>query len=164
MFIDLVDRVEFDLRVADLFSSRSQSRRTFWNNDQMNYVKKILSDLNTIEKKSSQHYYYGKKYKLVIEGDAAHVCLNNENDVNSMIYVIPYEHYYDKLMESHLRTGHGARDKMHHYCKERWVISKEVCQLFADMCRTCAKKRGRYVKCIAGMPVAKTCWDSANWI
>lgn len=143
-----MNREEFDLRVAELFSSRSQSRRTFWNKGQMSYVKKILSDFKTVEKKSSQHYYYAKKYKLVIEGNDTHVCLNNENDDNSKIYVIPYEDYYDKLVESHIKTGHGARDKMHHYCKERWVISKEVCQIFALMCRACAKKRARYAKSV----------------
>lgn len=67
--------------------------------------------------------------------------------------MIPYEEFYNKLMEAHLSTGHGARDRMYFYCKTKWKIPKESCQLFSNMCSTCARKRVKPVKGVVIKPI-----------
>lgn len=150
---DIVDRAEFDKKIKEMFAVRGKSRRTFWNKSHLNRVVKILLECKTDVKKKNEHYYFSKIYELVTVGDNHNVCLKKDSDKNHFVYVISYEDFYDKLMEAHLATLHGARDRMYFYCKEKWRISKEACQLFSNMCRTCARKRVKPVKGVVVKPI-----------
>ncbi|XP_043462868.1 KRAB-A domain-containing protein 2-like [Leptopilina heterotoma] len=57
------------------------------------------------------------------------------------IFMVAIEDYYDKLSEAHVRTGHGGRDKMMFYSKDKWKISKTACQMFVSFCKTCDRIR-----------------------
>lgn len=150
---DIVDRAEFEKKVNEMYAVREKSRRTFWHRNHFNKVVQILLECKNNEKKKAEHYYFSKIYELVTVGNNHSVCLKKNSDKNRFVYVIPYEDFYDKLMEAHLATLHGARDKMYFHCKDKWKISKEACQLFSSMCRTCARKRVKPVKGVVVKPI-----------
>lgn len=149
---EIVNRDEFNIKVQNMFQSKN-GPRTCWNKEHFEKVVKILIEFETVIKKSNDHYYYHKFYELVRVGNSHHICLKKDRSENSFVYVIPYEDFYDKLMEAHLATGHGARDRMHYYCKSKWKIPKDVCQLFSKMCTTCARKRSKPVKGVVVKPI-----------
>lgn len=55
--------------------------------------------------------------------------------------MVALEDYYEKLMEAHIQTDHGGRDKMLYYIKEKWRIIKSACEIFVSYCQTCNRKR-----------------------
>lgn len=58
-----------------------------------------------------------------------------------MVRKIPVEDFYPKLLEAHLSTGHGGRDKMMFFASDKWMISNDDCQLFVSLCKTCSRKK-----------------------
>lgn len=136
--VEIVDRVKFDLKINEMFAKK-EGPRVAPDRDHLTYLAAMLTDIQEGVKKTSLHYHFEKKYKLVvIDGDTKHVCLKKKAE---LIYLVPIEDYYDKLLVAHLETGHGGRDRMHYYCKQKWIINKSACQLFASMCNTCDRKR-----------------------
>lgn len=148
--IEIVDRSEFEREIAQLLLTKN-GHRTAYNRDQFNNLIESLLQIQNGAKKMPIHYYYEKRYKLVvIDGSTYHVCLKS---VPGLIYLIPVEEYYEKLLEAHLGTAHGGRDRMHYYCRDRWVIAKSACQLFASMCSTCNRKRIAPTKGVVIKPI-----------
>ena len=71
-------------------------------------------------------YYYEKLYELVRIGNEFHICLKRRIPNDSLIYMVLYEEYYEKLLESHLQTGHGGRPESI-IIQKKWKMYKEAC-------------------------------------
>lgn len=66
--------------------------------------------------------YYRRKYELLEVGNATNIVLKKERPDDPIIFVVPFEKLYDKLVECHVRTGHGGRDKMEHELKKKFQM------------------------------------------
>lgn len=87
------------------------------------------------------HYHYAKTYELAKIGSETRVIIKRQNASKPVIYMVALEDYYEKLMEAHIQTDHGGRDKMLYYIKEKWRIIKSACEIFVSYCQTCNRKR-----------------------
>ncbi|XP_029162592.1 KRAB-A domain-containing protein 2-like [Nylanderia fulva] len=137
-----VNRDEFNEKLDKFYSNRPGSNRTVWRRDQMINVMKVLQEIQVPStKKTVSHYHYAKKYELAKIGTESYVILKRKTSNEPVIYVIAMEDYYDKLLEAHIQTGHGGRDKMQYYIKEKYRITKVACEIFVSCCGTCNRKR-----------------------
>lgn len=97
---------------------------------------------NTKFQKNSKHRHYESLYVLVKIGSSDYkVCLKQENLEDPLIQKLPVEEYYSKILDAHLKTGHGGRDKILHYAEKQWVLTKGACSLFVSLCKTCSRKK-----------------------
>lgn len=103
-----------------------------------------MTEVENSEKKTHNHYHYSSLYKLVRIGSDVHVCVKQTKQTpeNQLIYMVPVEDYYEKLLEAHINTAHGGRDRMFHYISKRWKIVKKSCEIFTSLCGTCSRKKG----------------------
>ena len=69
------------------------------------------------------------------------------------IYLIPIEDYYQKLSEAHIETGHGGRDRMLYYIKNKWKITRSACEIFISCCETCSRKKSTIQKGVVVKPI-----------
>ena len=63
-----------------------------------------------------------------------------------LVYV-SHEKLCGTIHEIHLLTGHGARDIMHDKAMKKYVnVTKELLQLYTDLCEDCQLKRKKVRK------------------
>ena len=87
------------------------------------------------------HFHYAKTDELAKIGNVVRVILKSRDVGESSVFMVAAEDLYDKLLEAHIQTGHGERDKMLYYAKNKWKIWKPARQLFSTCCKTCNRKR-----------------------
>ena len=149
---NIVSRAEFQDKLNILYSERSTSNRSLWNKKQEGTVITFLQEVEECSiQKSFSHYHYAKTYGLAKIGNEVRVILKRRDVSEPLIFMVAAEDLYDKLLEAHIQTGHGGRDKMLYYAKNIWKVPKTACQLFTTCCKTCngiqvAPKKGVIVK------------------
>lgn len=75
-------------------------------------------------------------------GETSSVILKRSDVTEPISYMVAVEDYYEKLMEVHIETGHGGRDKMMYYIINKYRISKKACEVFVvTCCQTCNRKK-----------------------
>lgn len=119
---ETVNQAEFDEKVRIHFKNNCKSNNSLWNLKQEHLAIKVLSGIENGVKKTAQHRHFEKLYELVKIGTSVFIVLKRKSVDDPLIYMVPYENYYDKLLEAHLQTGHGGRDRMSYYAKKKWVI------------------------------------------
>lgn len=138
----IVDRAEFEKELKLMYSKRRNSNKP-WSQEKLVEVISFLIECQIPDfKKTSQHRHYESLYDLVkIVSSNYMVYLKRENPQDLLVQKISMEEFYPKLMDAHLKTGHGGRDKLLHYAEKLWVITKDACSLFVSMCKTCSRKK-----------------------
>lgn len=152
--IVIVNREVFDQKFREYVDAHSKGNKTVWNiYHEKNVIKCLSENDDASVKKTAQHYHFGKLYELVKIGNKIHVVLKRKNTSDPFIYLICYENYFEKLLEAHVQTGHGGRDRMHFYTKNKWVISIKACAIFASLCQVCVRKRAAPKKGVVVKPI-----------
>lgn len=150
---EIVNRVDFNLKIENYFTSHSNSNNRLWNLSQEKLVIEMLTEIENGVKKTQKHYRVSKSYELVKISGEIFVAQKRKNTNDPLIYLVPYENCYDKLLEAHIQTGHGGRDRMFFYAKTKWVLSKNSCAIFASMCTICNRKRAAPKKHVVTKPI-----------
>lgn len=135
----IVNREEFYNKLSASYSEKPGSNRSVWNKATLENVKQILE--NPENKKVRKHFHYFKTYDILRIGDSSSVILKRKDETQPIKYMVCVEDYYDKLLEAHIQTGHGGRDKMLYYIRDKYRISKNACEVFASCCHTCNRKK-----------------------
>ncbi|XP_043469452.1 uncharacterized protein LOC122503091 [Leptopilina heterotoma] len=71
---------------------------------------------NRCEKNLSD-YHYLKNYDILQIGEESSVIVKQKNPTDNIVYMVPFEDYFPKLLEAHTSTGHEERDKMLYFIK-----------------------------------------------
>ena len=71
---------------------------------------------------------------------------------------------YEKLLEAHMQTGHGGREKMLYYAKSKWKVPKPTSHLFFACCKNCNRKQAAPKKGVIVEPIISNGlkWTSQN--
>lgn len=139
---NIVSRDEFDEKLRLFYKARPGSNRTVWNRERMESVIKLLKEVSDPKiKRTVSHYHYMNNYELLEIKNKNHVIFKRKNSSDKLIYMLAIEDYYDKLLEAHIQSGHGGRDKMLCYSKKKWKICRSACEIFASCCKICDRKR-----------------------
>lgn len=147
---DIVNREEFELKLK-LLCAEKKSTNTMWDKKTEAAVIKILKECQISPvQKTSQHRYFSKMYDLLKIGKDREIVVLKEKEKKraenrevSEVYVrkICVEDMYPKLLEAHLQTGHGGRDKILFYAAKKWILPKKACSLFVKLCKSCTRKK-----------------------
>lgn len=138
----IVDRAEFEQRIDSIYSKRKNGNKP-WSRKR---EAEIISFLKGCEipdfKKTLQHRHYQTLYDLVkIDSSKYIICLKRKNPQDPLIHQILVEEYCPKILEAHLKTGHEGRDKILHYMRDQWVVTKDTCSLLVSLCKTCSRRK-----------------------
>ena len=139
-YYGLVEESEFIQRLNEL---EKKSNRSMWSRKDLQNAVRYFHEIEAGEKKEPHHYYYEKNYELMKIGREVHVCVKRNPKTDKLIYVVGLEDCYEKVLESHIKSGHGGRDRAYYYACEKWRIPKTAFQLFASMCKSCNLKKSK---------------------
>ncbi|XP_046608871.1 KRAB-A domain-containing protein 2-like [Neodiprion virginianus] len=129
----------------------NNGKRVMWDCEHSKKVKTILS--RTEAKADMSHYYYFKKYELLQIGSVSSIVLKRSSESDDLVYMVPVEGYFEKLLEAHNQTGHGGRDEMLYYMKQKWRIPRSACEIFISCCETCNRKKSTVRKGVVVKPI-----------
>ena len=85
--------------------------------------------------KTFSHYHHAKTYELAKIGSEVRVILKRRDVSETLVFMAAADDLYDMLLEAHIQTAHGRRDKMLYYAKNKWKVPKPACQLFSTRCK-----------------------------
>lgn len=110
--------------------------------------------------KSARDYRILKRFSTVeIEGDKKLIL--NQGDSPGIRYVVPIEHMYEKLLEVHIATGHGCRDRMEVEVASKYAfITRKAIEMFLDLCETCQLKKKQAKKGLVVKPILSKSFNS----
>lgn len=111
--------------------------------------------------KSRGDYRLLDRFKILKVGEIEKLVEQQKSPGDPIRYVIPIEQMYDKLLEKHVSTGHGGRDRMEkelsaHYC----CITREALILFLSLCEPCQLKRKQAKKSLVVKPIISNSMNS----
>ena len=121
-------------------AEHSRSNRTIWSHAREQIVIDAMTKSEN-EKCTKQVLYYKKQNEIVKIGPDMRVIVKGKDTSEPLIFRVPFEDLYEKLLEAHIQTSHGGRVKMLYYCKNQWRIGKQACSIFVSVCLTCNKKQ-----------------------
>lgn len=154
----VVNREEFETQLKAKYEGKPGSNRSVWNRETLENVKKILSEPENKTKKKTYHWF--RNYDLLKIGESTSVILKRSNESEPIVYMVATEDYYDKLLEAHVQTGHGGRDKILYYLKEKFRIPKVASEIFVKCCQTCNRKRAAPKKGVVIKPIVTEGFNS----
>ena len=120
--------------------------------------------LNPGKTKSEKQYYWCRKYDLTEVINVKHIIFKRKTKTENIIYVVPYENYFEKIEESHKATGHGGRDKVEQNLKNKYNIPRIAIQIFINLCTTCNKKKSKPCKGVVIKPILSADFNSRGQI
>lgn len=132
----IVNREEFEAKLFEFYAGRKKCNRAVWTRKEVESVTLALHDV-----RNPRNHYCKQKYELLSVGETSSIIKKRKSSSDPFVAMIALEDFYGKLLEAHLQTGHGGRDKMIYYSREKWVVTKDACNIFTTCCQTCNRKR-----------------------
>ncbi|KAE9521954.1 hypothetical protein AGLY_017646 [Aphis glycines] len=144
----------------------NQDKKKPWSQEDYDKALNEINDakLNRGKTKTQNQYYLCRKYDLIEVGNIKHIILKPKTKTENIIYVVPYENYFEKIEESHKATGHGGRDKVEQYLKNKYNIPRIAVQIFINLCTTCNKKKSKPYKGVVVRPILSADFNSRGQI
>lgn len=153
MSSDIVNRAEFEASLQNYYATKSTSNRSVWNKVHEEIVITSLRESAEKKLKQNHHYHYSKLYELMTIDNKTRAILKRNDPSEPLTIMVAIKDYYEKLLEAHVHTGHGGRDKMMFYAKDKWQIFKTACKMFVAFCKTCVRKCAAPKKGIIVKPI-----------
>lgn len=142
----IVNQEEFTTELQNYYSGHNEnSRKLEWTYQRVQNVIKLLDEYNTIKSQgrrpTNKHYHHARKYDLM-NIDNKRVLIMKRKDISDpAVQIIPTEEYYQKILDVHIATGHGRRDKIVHILKDKYVVPIFAVTIFLNLCKTCLTKK-----------------------
>ena len=156
-------RKHFNEKLHEISEKKGRTASGFLSAQRKKFIALRLNELdqNPLAKKSSEDYRLTRKYKLsktnLSDGSVSvHLRCAKSNRLISSIDTI-----FDEIRTQHLITGHGARDITNNKLKETHAnVTKEIVQLYVDLCETCAMKKRKIRKSLVIKPIISNLLNS----
>uniref|UniRef100_A0A2A4K8V1 Integrase catalytic domain-containing protein n=1 Tax=Heliothis virescens TaxID=7102 RepID=A0A2A4K8V1_HELVI len=142
----IVDKDEFFIELQNYYRGLNKnSKKLQWTNQRIQNVIKLLEEYNTAKSEgrrpTNQHYYHARKYDVMNIDSQKVLIIKRKNTSDPVVQIIPSEEFYQKILDVHIATGHGRRDKIVHALKNKYVVPIFAISIFLNMCRTCLSKK-----------------------
>lgn len=147
--MESVNRDEFNNQLLHVFEHQ-KGNRGIWDRKQLEKVKEILQEGSKVTK---GHHHLLKHYELLKIDKEYHVIVKRQIQTDPVIYCVAMEDYFDKLVEAHVNTGHGGRDKLIYSLKNKYRISRSACEIFPSCCESCNRKKSCIRKGVVVKPI-----------
>ncbi|KAL4130765.1 hypothetical protein QTP88_008156 [Uroleucon formosanum] len=158
------DRGLFYEKLKSIYDN--QDKKKPWSQEDYDKALNEINDakLNPGKTKTQNQYYLCRKYDLIEVGNVKHIILKPKTKTENIIYVVPYENYFEKIEESHKATGHGGRDKVEQNLKNKYNIPRIAIQIFINLCTTCNNKKSKPCKGVVIKPILSADFNSRGEI
>ncbi|XP_014365204.2 uncharacterized protein LOC106716236 isoform X1 [Papilio machaon] len=118
--LPVVDKEEFNTKVQNYYKSHSvHSKKLEWTRERIENVIKLLEEYSKNKcrgvRATNTQYHHAHKYDVVKTGNHKVLILKRKDSSHPILEMIPTEDYYEKILDAHLATGHGRRDKIVQY-------------------------------------------------
>ncbi|KAK9878704.1 hypothetical protein WA026_023403 [Henosepilachna vigintioctopunctata] len=142
----IVNQDEFTIELQNYYSGHNEnSKKSQWTNQRIQSVIKLLDEYNTIKSQgkrpTTKHYHHARKYDVMNIGNQKVLIMKRKDISDPVVQIIPTDEYYQKILDAHIATGHGRRDKIVHTLQDKYVVpmfavSISKCSSFLSKCRT----------------------------
>ena len=130
----------FDLNLFEKFHKKNQSSSHLTGSKYQSIIDRLIA-IEDGDKKVMKDYRLLRNFELVEITSGNKTVQRLQRPGTDLIYV-SHDDMFDAIREIHLMSGHGARDTMHDQAKKQYVnLTKEVLQLYSDLCIECQSKR-----------------------
>lgn len=92
-------------------------------------------------RRNNNQLFFSRVYETIEIGGIRNVIKKRTDEKDDITFITAYEEFYDKLVDIHISTGHGGRDKMLMALKPKYAISRPAVEIFVRCCTTCAEKK-----------------------
>lgn len=145
----VVDKEEFNTKVQNYYKTHSvNSKKLEWTRDRIEDVIKLLEDYNKAKfrgiRATNKQYHHAHKYDVIKTGNHKVLILKRKDTSHPTLEMIPTEDYYQKILEAHLATGHGRRDKIVNALRTKYMIPIFAIKIFLDLCRVCMTHKNNF--------------------
>lgn len=107
-----------------------------------------------VGRKTTKQYHLIRKFEIVDVCGVPRLILKRKRLDGPLIYVVAMEDYFDILLECHVGTGHGGRDKMLSQLKTQYNIPRIAVEMFIPLCVECDIKRSKPNKGTVARPAS----------
>ncbi|KAJ8720572.1 hypothetical protein PYW08_006037 [Mythimna loreyi] len=90
---------------------------------------------------TDKEYYHAKKYDVMTFSDEKVLILKRKSQQDPVIQVVPSSKYYQTILDAHVATGHGRRDKIIYDLKDKYMVPVFAINIFLQLCKTCLSKK-----------------------
>ncbi|XP_075987272.1 KRAB-A domain-containing protein 2-like isoform X1 [Anticarsia gemmatalis] len=141
-----VDREQFNIELQKYYSKHNEnSKKLKWSRERIQSVIKLLDDFSLAKSEgrrpTNQEYHYTRKYEAVNIGNQRVLIVKRKHSSDPVVQIVPTEEFYDRILEAHLATGHGRRDKIVLAFKDKYIILVNAITIFLNLCKTCLPNR-----------------------
>ncbi len=108
------------------------------------------------KKETKMDYKIMTRYNVVKLGEESILVKRGQDtDIDQVEKYVSLEAMYNILLEAHIETGHGGRDRILHRLKERKIlnITREIVEDFVNLCSECQSKKSFATKGIVVKPI-----------
>lgn len=108
---------------------------------------KIIEDYNLAKtqgiRPTGQQYHHASKYDVAMIANEKVLIFKKKSHSDQHVQIVPSSEYYQRLLESHITTGHGRRDKIAQVLKEKYImIPRFAITIFIKLCKICLTTKG----------------------
>lgn len=152
-------RNQFILQVTKL--ALKQTSYSLLTNEQYGSVLKEYHDaIGKKSKKTIHEYHLLERYSVVNGNETEMLIAKQKNPDEPIRYVVTVEKMYDKLLELHIATGHGGRNRLLNEVQKYAGITREAVMVFLSLCEACQLKRKQAKKGLVVKPIISNAFNS----
>ena len=151
----------FEEKIRELDNKKGLSS-SFLSTEKYLWIIHRLKALNSgdVAKKEAKDYRLLKHYDIEEIRTPNKVIERLFRPGTNLIFVTKAE-LFNVIHEMHLLAGHGARDVMFHKAKEKYAnVTREVLQLYTNLCEDCQLKKKKVRKSIVVKPIISMAMNS----
>ena len=138
-------RRTFDEKIDEI-SSKKGASSTILPLEKYHEIMRRLKEVTNGAKKEAKDYRMIKRYDIEVTKTSTATIERLFIPGTNLIYVAKSELFH-VIHEIHILKGHGARDIMFHETKDKYAnITREVLQLYVDLCEEWQLKRKNVLK------------------
>lgn len=143
---ELVDEVKYTTELRKFYSAHSKnSKKSEWTEEKINNVIKMIGDFNKAKilghRPTDKEYYHAKKYDIMTFRDEKVLIVKRKSQQDPVVQIVPSNQYYQRILETHVATGHGRRDKIIYALKDKYMVPVFAINIFLQLCKTCLSKK-----------------------
>lgn len=141
-----VDQHQFTIYLQKYYNGHKQnSKKCEWTNEKIKSVIKLIDEYNLAKdqgkRPSNQQYHHAKKYDIMTIGFEKVLIMKRKSHSDPVVQIIPSSEYFQLILDTHIATGHGRRDKIVHALRNKYVIPIFAITIFLQLCTTCLSKK-----------------------
>ena len=154
-------RALFEEKIRELDDKKGLSS-SFLSTEKYLWIIHRLKALNSgvVTKKEAKDYRLLKHYDIE-EIRTPNMVIERLFRPGTNLIFVTKEELFNVIHEMHLLAGHGARDVMFHKAKEKYAnVTREVLQLYTNLCEDCQLKKKKVRKSIVVKPIISMAMNS----